>query len=53
MNNVSVINHLQFLNLSLKLGVEACKIVKNSYNNKNVKHYFKAVDDPVTEVIVS
>lgn len=53
MNNAGMINPLQFLTLSLKLGIEACRIVKHSYNNKNVKHYFKAVDDPVTEVIVA
>ena len=52
MNNSTLINPLQFLSLSLKLAMEACRIVTHSYNNKNVKHYFKAVDDPVTEVII-
>jgi hypothetical protein len=50
MKNVSIVNSLQFLSVSLKLGIEACRIVKDSYNNKNVKQYLKAVDDPVTEV---
>jgi hypothetical protein len=47
-NNRTLINPLQFLSLSLKLGLEACKIVKDSYMNKNVKHFLKAANDPVT-----
>lgn len=36
----------------MNLAAEACKIIKGSYMNKNIKKYLKGEDDPVTEVII-
>ncbi len=44
-------NPKSLLTVGLKLAKEACKIVKDSYMNKNVKHFMKGKDDPVTEVL--
>lgn len=50
MRGSTKINPYQFLEVSMKLAAEACKIIKGSYMNKNIKKYLKADDDPVTEV---
>jgi hypothetical protein len=46
MNSSLVMN--KFLSLSVKLGIEACQIIKDSYMNSNVKQYMKGKNDPVT-----
>lgn len=45
-------NAKNLLTVGIKLAKEACKIVKDSYMNKNVKHFMKGKDDPVTEVFL-
>lgn len=50
MNKPFVLNASKFLSVSLKLGLEACQIIKDSYMNKNVKQFMKGKNDPVTEV---
>ena len=44
------INPQKLLSISLKLAEESCKIIKNSYMSKEVKKFWKAENDPVTEV---
>jgi hypothetical protein len=45
------LNGRKFLSLSLKLGLEACNIIKQASIDKNLKKYEKGHDDHVTEVI--
>lgn len=50
MNNSLILNAHKFFSLSLKLGIEACQIIRDSYMNKSVKQFMKGKNDPVTEV---
>jgi 3'-phosphoadenosine 5'-phosphosulfate (PAPS) 3'-phosphatase len=43
------INTRELTEVCLQLCQEACKIVKDSYMNKDVKKFTKEIGDPVTE----
>ena len=45
------VNMAHLLSLTVQLASEGCSIVKNSYNNQDIKKFMKGANDPVTEVL--